>query len=234
MNTTDKIKEIQKLVGVTADGIIGPKTVDAILKSLEPTEPPEPVESLHAQMAAKILNMEDYKVTGPESLRVTPLPSGDGGGKWEIAGICDGIEPEVFKAIKEKLDQGDRESAWTMCLNYVIMDTDSAKTFGNAGPGSEFMLRDIIFNMGKGGCVKVMQALVGVRADGAFGPNTEKAWDTYRNKNSDKEMIAGLDQYCRDRYYRIVSANPVKKKFLKGWMNRCDERKKFALKLMSM
>lgn len=236
MNTADKIKEIQKLVGVTADGIIGPKTVDAILKALMPlsTEPTESVDEIRKLMAAKILNMEDSRVTGPESLRVTPLPSGDGGGKWEICGISDGIEPQVFKAIKKELDQGNREVAWDMCLNYLLKNTNSVLTFHTAGLGSEFMLRDIIFNMGVGGCVKVMQAMIGVKVDGAYGPNTQRAWDVALGEYSDHELIAELDIYCRDRYNRIVSANPIKKKFLNGWMNRCAERKKYALRLASV
>lgn len=44
-------------------------------------------------MAAAILRFEDSRVTGPASLRVSRLPAADKGGKWEICGICDGIEP---------------------------------------------------------------------------------------------------------------------------------------------
>lgn len=235
MTNTEKIKELQRRIGVKADGIIGPVTLDALLSlTTDSVGSVGSVESLHERMAAKILNMEDYRVTGPESLRVTPLPSGDGGGKWEIAGICDGIEPEMFKAIKKELDQGNRDTAWTMCLDYVIENTDSAVTFGKTGVGVEFMLRDIIFNMGKGGCIKVMQSRVGVKVDGAFGPITRKAWMDYINKTSEVNVIKELDDSCRQRYYNIAKANPVKKKFLKGWMNRCDEREKFALKLISM
>ncbi len=47
-------------------------------------------------MAAAILRFEDSRVTGPDSLRVSRLPAADKGGKWEICGICDGIEPAVF------------------------------------------------------------------------------------------------------------------------------------------
>ena len=52
-------------------------------------------------MAAAILRFEDSRVTGPDSLRVSRLPAADKGGKWEICGICDGIEPDVFNILRD-------------------------------------------------------------------------------------------------------------------------------------
>ena len=71
-------------------------------------------------MAAAILRFEDSRVTGPASLRVSRLPAADKGGKWEICGICDGIEPAVFNRLKSLLDAGKREEAWEGCLQYVL------------------------------------------------------------------------------------------------------------------
>ena len=70
------------------------------------------MNTIERKMAAAILRFEDSRVTGPDSLRVSRLPAADKGGKWEICGICDGIEPDVFNRLKALLDAGRREEAW--------------------------------------------------------------------------------------------------------------------------
>lgn len=251
MTRKDKIKEIQKWAGTTPDGILGDKTIDAIWKKIQPTEstvPDEqpndspvsagpvkpPAELIRKGMAKKILNMEDYKITGPESLRVTRLPSGDGGGTWEIAGICDGIEPKEFNLIKSMLDRGDREAAWNECLRYVLVNTEPLIANGVAGCYAiEFMLRDMTFNMGVAGTTKVVQRMLGLSIDGKWGKNTQAAWTRAILSWEEMEVLDALDHACRARYRSIADANPAKAKFLKGWLNRCDARHAYALTLLS-
>ena len=81
------------------------------------------MDTTEKKMAAAILRFEDSRVTGPDSLRVSRLPAADKGGKWEICGICDGIEPTVFNRLKALLDAGRREEAWEGCLQYVLDNT---------------------------------------------------------------------------------------------------------------
>lgn len=252
MTRKDKIKEIQKWAGTTPDGILGDKTIDAIWKKIQP-EPtvsvgpmdvPEfvesvgpvkpPAELIRKDMAKKILNMEDYKITGPDSLRVTRLPSGDGGGKWEIAGICDGIEPKEFNLIKSMLDRGDRDAAWEECLRYVLANTEPLVSKGVAGCYAiEFMLRDMTFNMGVAGTTKVVQRMLDIGIDGKWGKNTQAEWTDVILSREEMAVLDLLDRACRARYRSIVKANPVKEKFLTGWMNRCDARHAYALTLLS-
>lgn len=101
-------------------------------------------------MAAAILRFEDSRVTGPASLRVSRLPAADKGGKWEICGICDGIEPAVFNRLKSLLDAGKREEAWEGCLQYVLDNTAAVRAWigSDAHPATEFILRDHYFNSG--------------------------------------------------------------------------------------
>ena len=251
MTSKDKIKEIQKWAGTTPDGILGDKTIDAIWKKIQPTEstvPDEqpndspvsagpvesPAELVRKGMAKKILNMEDYKITGPDSLRVTRLPSGDGGGKWEIAGICDGIEPKEFNLIKSMLDQGDRDAAWEECLRYVLANTEPLVSKGVAGSYAiEFMLRDMTFNMGVAGTTKVVQRMLGIDIDGKWGKTTQAEWTDVILSRDEMAVLDLLDRACRARYHSIVKANPVKEKFLTGWMNRCNARLAYALTLLS-
>ena len=90
------------------------------------------------KMAAAILRFEDSRVTGPDSLRVSRLPAADKGGKWEICGICDGIEPDVFNRLKALLDAGRREEAWEGCLQYVLDNTAAVRSWLGSGtqPGA--------------------------------------------------------------------------------------------------
>lgn len=269
MTQNNKIKKIQQLVGVTADGIIGPKTIDAILEKLTPesgesvgTGESGDAHEIRNRMAAKILNMEDYKITGPASLRVTRLPSGDGGGTWEIAGICDGIEPEVFNRIKSLLDKGLREEAWEECLSYILENTATIASYlPNYGFGYEFMVRDLAFNMGNAGAIKVIQGMANLHAnfiihrspgaikvipdmsnrggtdklavDGKWGIKTQTALLALTSTLPEDYVVNALDKAARARYQNIVDANPVKEKFLKGWLNRCDDRLAFANTLVS-
>ena len=100
------------------------------------------------KMAAAILRFEDDRVTGPASLRVSRLPAADKGGKWEICGICDGIEPAVFNRLKALLDAGKQEEAWEGCLQYILDNTAAVRSWigSDAHPGIEFFLLDPYFN----------------------------------------------------------------------------------------
>ena len=101
------------------------------------------MDTTEKKMAAAILRFEDSRVTGPDSLRVSRLPAADKGGKWEICGICDGIEPDVFNRLKALLDAGRREEAWEGCLQYVLDNTAAVRSWlgSDAFPATEFMLR---------------------------------------------------------------------------------------------
>lgn len=102
------------------------------------------MDTTEKKMAAAILRFENSRVTGPDSLRVSRLPAADKGGKWEVCGICDGIEPAVFNRLKALLDAGRREEAWEGCLQYVLDNTAAVRSWlgSDAYPGVEFILRD--------------------------------------------------------------------------------------------
>lgn len=235
-----KIIEIQRLLGVTPDGIIGDKTLDAILKRLRPTisQVETTTDKVRFDMMATLLNFEDARITGPSSLRVMRLPEGDGGGTYEIAGICDGIEPKVFNAIKIELEAGNRVKAWDMCIDYVEKKTHNGRVWSPENLAIEFFLRDTVFNMGDGGCVNVMQRTINhygeskVVVDGAWGPKTKKAWEELLYITVPVNLLSAL-VICRNQRYRaIVEANPKKEKFLKGWYSRTSKAETYAKKLL--
>lgn len=235
-----KIIEIQRLVGVAPDGVIGDKTLNAILEKLRPasSQGETAPDQVRFDMMATMLNFEDDRITGPASLRVMRLPEGDGGGTYEIAGICDGIEPKVFNSIKVELEAGNRDKAWDMCIDYVEKKTRNGQVWSPENLAIEFFLRDIIFNMGDGGCVNVMQRTINyygetkVVVDGAWGPKTKKAWEELLSIIVPVNLLLALAR-CRDqRYKAIATANSKKEKFLAGWYSRTLKAKTYAKKLL--
>lgn len=186
-------------------------------------------------MAAAILRFEDSRVTGPASLRVSRLPDADKGGKWEICGICDGIEPSVFKRLKSLLDAGKREEAWEGCLEYVLDNTAAVRAWigSDSHPATEFILRDHYFNSGSKNAGKILQRALnihgaGLTVDGIVGPKTRQELQDQLDGTDEAVFLISL-QEKRKAFYRSCRQFPV---FGKGWLNRCDDAFSFARSLV--
>ena len=185
-------------------------------------------------MAAAILRFEDSRVTGPASLRVPRLPAADKGGKWEICGICDGIEPAVFNRLKSLLDAGKREEAWEGCLQYVLDNTAAVRAWigSDAHPGIEFFLRDHYFNSGSKNTGKILQRVLdkhhsGLTVDGIIGPMSKAFLHNSLSRGNDVAFLDDLREQ-RAAFYRSCKQFPT---FGKGWLRRCDDAFSFARSL---
>ena len=185
-------------------------------------------------MAAAILRFEDSRVTGPASLRVSRLPAADKGGKWEICGICDGIEPAVFNRLKSLLDAGKREEAWEGCLQYVLDNTAAVRAWigSDAHPGIEFFLRDHYFNSGSKNTGKILQRVLdkhhsGLTVDGIIGPMSKAFLHNSLSRGNDVAFLDDLREQ-RAALYRSCKQFPT---FGKGWLRRCDDAFSFARSL---
>lgn len=191
---------------------------------------------MEQKMAAEMLRLEDGRVTGPASLRVARLPKADRGGKWEICGICDGIEPEVFNTINDLLDAGEREGAWKACLQYVCENTGAVAQWlaGFELPGVEFYLRDHAFNAGSRSAAKVLQRALNALGhtladDGIVGPATRAAFETVWRSFADE---AGLLTRLHDQRLAFYRSCRQFSTFGKGWLARAAAARDFARKLM--
>ena len=186
-------------------------------------------------MAAAILRFEDSRVTGPASLRVSRLPAADKGGKWEICGICDGIEPAVFNRLKSLLDAGKREEAWEGCLQYVLDNTAAVRAWigSDAHPATEFILRDHYFNSGSKNTGKILQRALnihgaGLTVDGIVGPKTRQELQG-QLAGTDEAMFRIGGQEERKTFYRSCKPFPT---FGGGWLRRCDDAYSVARSLV--
>jgi len=82
----------------------------------------------------------------------------------------------------------------------------------------DLMQFDTAVNMGVGRAVRFLQASVGCKVDGDFGPGTEGAV-----AQCDPGKVLGA--YCdrREAFYRnLAQNNPKLAVFLKGWLNRLN------------
>ena len=161
------------------------------------------MDTTERKMAAAILRFEDSRVTGPYSLRVSRLPAADKGGKWEICGICDGIEPDVFNRLKALLDAGRREEAWEGCLQYVLDNTAAVRSWLNVHGA-------------------------GLVVDGIPGKQTRQMLKTVLAQTGESEFLSTLNER-RKSFYHSCKQFPV---FGKGWLNRSNEAYRFAQSLV--
>ena len=193
------------------------------------------MNTIERNMAAAILRFEDDRVTGPNSLRVSRLPTADKGGKWEICGICDGIEPAVFSLLKDLLDAGKQKEAWEGCLQYVLDNTSAVRSWmgSDAYPATEFILRDHYFNSGSRNTGKILQRALNdhgasLTVDGIPGKQTRQTLQAVLARSGEAEFIASLNEQ-RKAFYRSCKQFPT---FGKGWLNRCDDAFSFARTLV--
>ena len=184
------------------------------------------MNTIERNMAAAILRFEDSRVTGPASLRVSRLPAADKGGKWEICGICDGIEPAALNRLKALLDAGKREEAWEGCLQYVLDNTSAVRSWigSDAHPSTEFILRDHYFNSGGKNTGKILQRTLNIHGaelvvDGIVGPKTKQELQDQLASTDETVFLVSLREK-RKSFYRSCKQFPV---FGKGWLRRCDD-----------
>lgn len=84
-------------------------------------------------------------------------------------------------------------------------------------------LLSIGVNDGMGEAIKLAQQVVGVVADGAFGPHTLAAINAVQAA----QFLVQFDATAKAHYNAIVAAQPAKAVDLQGWYNRVDAISKY-------
>jgi len=148
------------------------------------------------------------------NVMVYNLPSGDMGGSYEVAGINDKYHPAAAEMLKN-LPAGERRDA---AARYVVEYT---KPFTSKLPEPyRPFFQDLAFNRGVGGATKFLQRAIGVKDDGALGPQTLKALEGLNP--SEVMRNVSVEQMTYER--RLAEQNPERKKFLNGLQNRVSNR----------
>ena len=153
------------------------------------------------------------------------LPPGDGGGVWEVAGICDRYHPHETADLVRLIEAGKYTEAEERAAEYIAAYTDCAQRW-TTNRGIEAFMRDSVFNRGARGAVKILQMAVGFTGikdvDGIFGPKTRAA---VGKVNTPTALLAALRD-ARERYE--LEKVGKRAQFWKGLINRWNNATKLA------
>lgn len=136
-----------------------------------PDVKPSIIADRRARMGKTILDFEARRDTQGH-LAIYKLPTNDGGGTYEVAGINDKYHPEQASELRSLLQAGKYNEAEAKAVEYMCQYTDVVTTWSPKNAGIEFYARDCAFNRGPTGAIKIFQMALGIEADGIVGPVT--------------------------------------------------------------
>ncbi len=138
--------------------------------SHEPALTSDRAVDLRLEMAQHIVNFEARR-DRQGRLIVYRLPRGDGGGRFEVAGINERFHRATAIRLRGMIERGQHAQAETEAVSYIASKTDfPAREARN--PAIQFLLRDIAWNRGPTGAVRTLQIALGATVDGKVGPQT--------------------------------------------------------------
>jgi len=160
-------------------------------------------------------------------LKVYHLPSGDGGGEREVAGINDRYHPEALDQIERLLAEGKYDEAEDAAADHIRRYTDPVAVLSEV-PAVQFALRAAAFHRGLTGAVKILQDALGLPADGIAGPKTKEA--LHEAEQNPMELLEKL-RASRESYERRT--RDESSKFWAGLSNRWDRQHADSISMLS-
>ena len=176
------------------------------------------------QMAQAILDFEARR-DRQGRLAVYILPSDDGGGTYEVAGINERYHPEEARQLAELIEAGQHDEAEALALEIIATFTDAVGTWSKVA-AIESYLRDCAFNRGPRGAARILQRAVGTRDDGVVGPRTRAA--LAERERDPVALLHGM-RAARERYEREVVGRDESSRFWRGLVNRWNKALDFAI-----
>ena len=162
------------------------------------------------------------------NLMVYRLPSGDGGGKFEVAGINERYHRAKANELKRLIERKQHGAAKKAAAEYIIAYTDGVLEWfeGQADehPHIEFLLRDSAFNRGLRGAAATLQIALPVSAiDGVIGPISRRTFHESLALDSlglAERITKARETYERNRYPWKKTSRDEKSPFWRGLANR--------------
>ena len=173
------------------------------------------------RMAGKIVDFEARRDSRGR-LKVYHLPAGDGGGRYEVAGINERYHPTQAAALRRLVEAGRYDEAENSAQRYIASYTDAADRW-TPHDAAESYLRDCLFTRGAGGAARMYQLALGVAVDGDVGTDTLEAGDAARPGALLRQLRAS-----RERYEREVVGRDESSRFWRGLVNRWNNALTFA------
>lgn len=97
---------------------------------------------------------------GQGRLQVYKLPSNDGGGTYEVAGINDRYHPKAAEKLAGLIQSGKHDEAETYATDYIREYTNKSAGLVS-DPAAQYLVRDVAFNRGAGGANAVLRIAIG-------------------------------------------------------------------------
>lgn len=151
------------------------------------------------------------------NIMVYKLPSGDGGGSFEVAGINDRYHKKMANKLKSLINEGRADFAEVMAQDYIRSYTSQVASWHD-DERVVYFLRDCAFNRGPTGAAKIYQIALrsagsSLKLDGKVGPSTKKAG----NRLAAEDLVFRL-VLARQTYERRTRSESSK--FWVGLVNR--------------
>ena len=204
MNLTD----IQRHLGVTVDGRMGPNTLAAIARAIGLNEQPKDAFTAALDL---ILGKEGGYSDHPR----------DNGGKTNLGVTRSTWEQWTGKPASEATIRGLTRPMVVPLYRKNYWDAVNADQLP---PALALCLFDMAVNAGPGRAARILQKVLGVAEDGQIGPATIAAVKSWNVRGLVEAYQAG-----RRAFYRTLDDFDV---FGKGWLNRVTEVEAVALELL--
>lgn len=150
-------------------------------------------------------------------LVVYQLPSNDGGGRYEVAGINEKYDKKQVDHLVVLLRADKYDEAETYAEEYIASNTDAAAKWTSI-PCLESYLRDIVFNRGQGGAVRTLRHALGIADSSTWTDESRAAMLA-----AEKDPIGLLDRLRASREWYERSVVGYRSNFWSGLVNRWND-----------
>jgi len=183
-----------------------------------------------ASITAKYILEFEARRDANGHLVVYNLPSNDGGGRYEVAGINQRYDPQEAAHLAALISARKFEEAERYALAYYISNTNAGASYAR-DPGVELMLRDTTFNRGLGGVRNIIRRALGTASGGDrnFSDLSSQELELLEAAQQDPSNFLNKLRNAREDYERNVVG--VRPNFWNGLVNRWDRALAASLQL---
>jgi hypothetical protein len=210
---------------------VTPDAVDQLLNPTGATGQPSASTNTDMKSIGEFIVWEEASSARRDrngNLKVYPIPSGDGGGTFEVAGINDRFHGPMAKRLRQMLKDGKFDDAEKEAARYIEGYTKKSPAVRYAqNEGVRLALADTAFNRGPTGAVRTLQRALGVKVDGRMGPVTKTAL-AEAEKNPQQFLQDFRD--AREWYEKTYAKRQPGNKFWNGLVNRWNNQLQESLR----
>lgn len=170
--------------------------------------------SVALEMVQHIVNFEARRDNAGQIV-VYDLDPDDGGGLYEVAGVNERYHRAEAARLRGIIEAGDPTRAEQEAVLYILGKTTHPARHASTN-AVKFLLRDIAWNRGPTGAVKILQRALYVPADGLVGPVTLGALKT---AEADPAALITEIRRAREVYERQLGRDEASK-YWSGLVNR--------------